>query len=139
MERLTLCTSSTVPTADAGLFGTEISHEHVPDEIAESRPPGDTALTELEFLDQLFNWATNMRNHPEAFFTEAELSEIEPPTEKVPDEVSPYIDPYGVRAQEDLDVFRKLLYWAETWSDKMKRMNRSSRIKVDLVGQVRTN
>jgi hypothetical protein len=112
-------TSSTVPTADAGPSSTDISHEHIPDEIAKSLPTRNTALTELQFLDQLFIWATNARDHPEEFFTEAGLSEIDPPAQKVPDEA----DPYGVRAQEDLDSFRELLDWAENMveQDRVKR------------------
>jgi hypothetical protein len=109
MDRLRPQTSSGAPTADAGISGKGVPHENVPNRIARSRLPRGTALTELEFLDQLFLWATNMRDNPEAFFTGAELSEIDPPAEKVPDEV----DPYEARAQEDLDFSRELLDWAE--------------------------
>lgn len=81
-------------------------------------------------LDQLFLWSTNVRDHPE-FFTEAEISEIDPPAEidsrteidapaeidpsaeKLHDETDSYTDPFGVRVQDDLDFFCELLDWAE--------------------------
>jgi hypothetical protein len=100
MERLSPPAPSAASTADAGPSRKDVPHEHAPDGTAENRPPGDTALTELEFLDQLFLWAIKMRDHPEAFFTEAGLSEIDPPNE-----ADHFTDPYGVRAQEDIELF----------------------------------